>query len=303
MIRKVENYIKQNNMLNEGDRVVIGVSGGADSMCLLYLLYVLVKVVDIAVTVVHIHHGIRGIEADQDEEFVRAACDRFHIGFISYHYDVKAIAMRDGLSEEEAGRMLRYQTFLDVCQKKKCNKIAIAHNKNDAAETILFHLFRGTGIRGLTGIDEVREIKAGSGSVTVIRPLLCVTREEIEHYLKEQELTYRTDSSNLTNAYSRNKIRNQILTYATNEINHNAIVHITEAAGQLKEIETYMEKNIENCYAKLVAEHGNSFRICVALLLEEDIVIQKGIIRKVLGRMSGYLKDLEAKHVDHVIIN
>ncbi len=301
MLSKVLDYLKKNNMLKKGDRIVVGVSGGADSVCLLYVLKELCRDLETTLIAVHINHGIRGEEADLDELFVTKLCNKLGIECYRYLYDVKAIAKEEGLSEEEAGRKIRYEAFLEICRVKKCNKIAIAHNKNDSAETVLFHLFRGTGIKGLSGIEPKRMISMDFGDITVIRPLLCVERKEIEAFLLSQNISFQIDSTNLTEDYSRNKIRNRILSYAVEEINTGAIGNITEAAAQLKEIEQFMEGCIANRYQALVKQENNSYSFVVKDMILEPRVIQKGIIRKILEDLAGKAKDLEAKHVESVL--
>ena len=237
-----------------------------------------------------------------DQKFVAELCNQWKISFHSSYYDVKKIAKEEGLSEEEAGRKVRYQTFLEICRKNKCNKIAIAHNKNDNAETILFHLVRGTGIKGLTGIEPSRRFDNEFSDIILIRPLLCLERSEIEDYLQKIGVSYQTDSTNLTEDYSRNKIRNRVLAYITEEINTGAINNITGAASQLKEIEDYINKNITMRYQALVQQkERRTYYIPLNEFSLEPIVIQKGIVRKIMEDLAGGSKDLEAKHVDEVL--
>jgi len=301
MINKVNDFINKNDMLSEGDRIVVGVSGGADSVCLLKLLHEFSKNKKIELFVVHVNHGIRGEEADADEQYVKSLCSQLGVLYHAFTFEVKKIAQEEGLSEEEAGRKVRYETFYKVSRLHQCNKIAIAHNKNDSAETVLFHLFRGSGVAGLSGIASIREIEAYDYKVKIIRPLLCVSRSEIEGFLARNEISYQTDSTNLLNDYSRNKIRNQVLTYVSREINQNAVEHITQAAAQWKEIDEYIEKQVSLNFNRLVEVENHNFFIKVEELLLEDIVIQKGLIRKVLKNLGGNLKDLEAKHVELVL--
>jgi tRNA(Ile)-lysidine synthase len=301
MLNKTLDYIKRNRMIDKGDRIVVGVSGGADSVCLLYVLLEACKQEDASLVAVHINHGIRGAEADRDEEYVKELCSHLGVEFYRFFYDVKKIAEKEGLSEEEAGRKVRYDSFLEICNVRKCNKIAIAHNKNDNAETVLFHLFRGTGIKGLSGIDPSRIINTAFGIVTVIRPLLGIERSEIEEFLYSQGIKYQVDSTNLTEDYSRNKIRSRILGYAVKEINSGAVGNINEAAGQLREIEEYIASNVAIRSQALVKQSEKVYRIGVKELQEEPIVLQKGIIRTVLENLAESRKDLEAKHVDAVL--
>jgi tRNA(Ile)-lysidine synthase len=282
-------------MITKGDRIVIGVSGGADSVCLFHVLLSLTTKYNLSLFVVHVNHMIRGNAADDDENYVRKLCERSGVSFTLVKADVRTMAKTEGLSEEEAGRIIRYHAFYECLQKNKCNKIAIAHNKNDNAETILFHLFRGSGIKGLTGIRETRD--------NIIRPLLGITRVDIETYLKENNLVYHDDHTNFTLDYSRNKIRHRIIKFAQEEINSKVVEHIVSAANQLKEINEYLQNNIKSAYERYViySEEMNSCIILVKDLKNENIVIQKGIIRSMFEHIAQQLKDVDALHIDLVL--
>ena len=301
MFRKVSQYIKENNLIEDGDRIVVGVSGGADSVCLLHLLHGLYREKPVELIVVHINHGIRGKDADMDEQFVRKLSESIGTGYYGFHFEVKEKAAKEGLSEEEAGREVRYQAFLEICERHGCNKIAIAHNKNDNAETVLFHLFRGSGMKGLSGIDPIRTVETAKGKVSIIRPLLFTSREEIEAYLQEKNYIYRTDMTNWSDAYSRNKLRNRVLSYVTSEINKNAVSHVTEAASSISEAERYIGKQVSICLTRIVKREDSARCFKVEELRKEDIVIQKGIIMKILEELSGSRKDLELIHVQAVL--
>jgi tRNA(Ile)-lysidine synthase len=294
MLKKVENYIVDHKLISKGDRIVVGVSGGADSVCLFHVLRQLISPYQLSLFVVHVNHGIRGGDAFEDENFVRELCNQYQIPFSVVHADVPAIARNQGLTEEEAGRNVRYQAFSACCEKNMCNKVAIAHNKNDNAETILFHLFRGSGIKGLTGISAVRG--------TIIRPLLCVTREQIESYLEQNNMDYRTDITNLSEDYSRNKIRHRIISFAKEKINPKSVEHIVNAANQLREINEYLEKNIEIAFWKVVSKQNQeSYLLDITALSLEEPVIQKGIIRKVYELLADQLKDVDALHIKLIL--
>ncbi len=295
MLEKVQDYINKHNMIQKGDRIVVGVSGGADSVCLFHVLLKLTMSYGLTLFAVHVNHGIRGEEADEDEAYVKNLCREHKVSFTSVKADVTGLAAREGLSEEEAGRKVRYEAFWDCLYKNKCNKIAIAHNRNDNAETVLFHLFRGSGIKGLTGIPAVRD--------NIIRPLLNTDREEIENYLKENHIRYQIDRTNLTQDYSRNKIRHTIISFAREEINAKAIEHIVQASEKLAEIDGYLEKNIKIAFDKVTVYHkkGEAYEIDIEKLRQEDLVIQKGIIRKIFIQLAKQLKDVEALHTELIL--
>lgn len=302
MFNRVKEYINQYKMIEEGDRVAIAVSGGADSVCLLYMLSEIGKGIDINLLVIHINHGIRGEEAKLDEEYVENVANALKLEYICFHKDVPAIARTENLSEEEAGRNVRYQSFFRVALDKQCNKIAIAHNKNDIAETVLFNLFRGSGIKGLSGILPVSDRIYKNKSYRIIRPLLCLEREEIELYLSNKNISYQIDKTNLGYDYSRNKIRNHILSYAKDEINSNAVSHIVRASLQLQEIDKYIELLADAKYNEIVKEdEKGALYFDIGEFSELDIVIQKEVIRRAMMKLAGRLKDIEAKHVDQIL--
>ncbi len=294
MLRTIENYMTEYNMIAKGDRIVLGVSGGADSVCLFHVLLQLVPAYELSLFVVHVNHGIRGEEAERDEMFVKKLCEKEKVPFWAVKADIPDMAKSESLTEEEAGRKVRYEAFYQCLKKNKCNKIAIAHNKNDNAETMLFHLFRGSSIKGLTGISPMRDV--------IIRPLLCVTRQEIEEYLKQHKVSFCTDRTNLTEDYSRNKIRHRILSFAQEEINAKVVEHMAHTANQLRLVENYLEKNVDLAYNKIVISgKEGSFQMNVQELQQEDPVIQQGIIRKVFYRLAGRLKDVDAVHIELVL--
>ena len=224
--QKIKNYIKQNNMVTRGDKVLAGISGGADSTCLLYVLSHLKEQMGFELCVVHVNHGIRQ-EAQEDAVYVEKICKQLMIPFFLRTEDVPLIACREGLTEEEAGRSVRYAVFEELADKVCATKIAVAHNRNDLAETMLLNLFRGTGVHGAGAIRPVRG--------RIIRPLLDTERTEIEEYLRKKGISYQTDKTNLEDDHTRNRIRHHILPYAQQEINNRAVQHLARAAQEISE--------------------------------------------------------------------
>lgn len=203
MKNKVLETIRKYNMLERGDTVVVAVSGGADSVCLLYLLHSLRGELGIFISAAHVNHLLRGQESERDEQFVRSLCKKWGIELSVARVDCKQFAEEQGKSIELAGREIRYAFFDKLTEPMKQAKVATAHTLSDNMETALFNIARGTSLKGLCAIPPVRE--------DVIRPLIEVTREEIEGYLKEKNIEYVTDSSNLTDDHTRNFIRNHIV--------------------------------------------------------------------------------------------
>ena len=287
MLLKVKEYAKLNKMFDGCDRIVVGFSGGADSVCLISLLAEICPE-NVKLVAVHVNHGIRGDEALRDMEFCREFCKSRGIEFCEYTYDVPAYAKEQGITIEEAGRNLRYAAFNEVAGVK--GRIAVAHHKNDQAETVLFNICRGSGIKGASGMQPVRD--------NVIRPLLCVTREEIENYLSEKGLDFCQDSTNAENDYARNCVRNLIVPTIQTNINSSAVENIAAFAKNAGEAESYLEKLTEARFKELVSYSKN--KILLKRLETVDEYMAKRLIRMALGQMNRGLKDLGMVHVENV---
>lgn len=293
MINKVLNYISKNNMIDKGEGIVLGVSGGADSVCLLTALNELKEPLNLKLYVVHVNHGIRGAEADSDEKYVEGLCGSMNVWFRAYHYDVPHLAEKNGLSEEEMGRNIRYGLFEKVRKEVGAAKIAVAHNSNDSAETILYNMCRGTGIKGVCGIPPVRG--------NIIRPLLCCSRSEIEEYIDIRNISYKTDSTNLKSEYTRNKIRLELIPYINENINNRSVEHILNLAEQLSSIEKYINYEAEKAYIQSVKELENEIRIDINSINRYPDIIRQEVIRKCIEKTAGKLKDITSGHINSVV--
>ncbi len=247
--KKVFAFMEEHKMLQPHDRVVAGVSGGADSVCLLFVLLELAKRMPLHLAVVHVNHKIRP-EAGQDAAYVEKLCKEHDLPFYYYEEDVCKRAEQEKRSEEEAGRMARYEAFGRAAQDFHADKIAVAHNSNDRCETMLFHLFRGSGIKGLIGIRPVNG--------NIIRPILCLERSEIEEYLDEREILYCRDVTNATDDYTRNRIRHHILPYAEQEVSSGCVAHMTQTADILSETEDYLEQQTMDAIRSCVTAETNT---------------------------------------------
>lgn len=305
MEKETREYMEKYHMTAPGDGVLVGLSGGADSVCLLYLLWCLQEKMGFSLRALHVHHGLRGEEADRDAEFSKTLCERLGLPFQEKRILAAEEARKLGVSVEEAGRLVRYRLLEEaaVCWEQEEGisvHIAVAHHGDDNAETILHHLFRGSGLKGLGGISPVRE--------RIIRPLLWSGREEILAYLKEKNADWVEDSSNQENEYTRNRLRNELIPLAVREINSQAVPNILRAGERIRQADAYFEKQAE----KWLQKHGNlrwSSRIpdageysldAVSLRAEEEIL--KGyIIRGAIQALSCPLKDLTARHVEEVL--
>ena len=289
IFRKVKAYIEKYDMLAPGDTVVMGVSGGADSVCLFLMICELAKEMELRPVVVHVHHGIRE-EAEADAIYVKQLCDERGVPFELIREDVKAYAAKEHLSEEEAGRKIRYRAFEEALERYTGNKIAVAHNANDRAETMLFHLFRGTGLTGVSGIKPVRE--------HIIRPILCLKREEIEEYLRQRGISFCIDHTNLEDTYTRNRIRNHILPYAEKEICQGAVSHMCETADMLMETEEYIRRQALKAYDRcVISEESGRVIWNAGLLRQEETFIRRHILLIGLERVTEGRKDITSVHV------
>ena len=222
--------LKKYNMLEKGGTVVVGLSGGADSVCLTHALWSIKDELDLTLVAAHVNHGIRGGEAQRDEDFCKAFCEKYGIEFKVLKADIPALSQQQGLGEEECGRKVRYEFFSSLAGEN--GKIATAHNLNDNAETLLFNLTRGTALKGAGGIPPVRD--------NIIRPLILTPREEIERYCADNSLSFITDSTNLKNEYTRNKIRNIIIPQLK-EINSDAVSALAGFCEYAREDSVFLE--------------------------------------------------------------
>lgn len=299
MQKKIQIFIRQYHMIEENDHVAVGVSGGADSVCLLHLLCELRKCMHFRLTAVHVEHGIRGAESLADAAFVKQLCADWNVPLRTFSVDALHQAKTQHQSLEEAARELRYRCFYEACRECKANRLAVAHHGDDCAETVLFHLSRGTGLRGLCGIVPVREMP--EQKLTLIRPLLCVTKAEIETYLGQIGQEYRTDSTNADVTMSRNRIRSQVLPQLC-EVNTAAVPHIVRTAGYLEEICEYLDDAAWEAGKAYVSYERENAKIHLQRrgILSMPPVLQKNLIHRLLGELAGSKKDLTAAHIEAV---
>lgn len=293
MYKKIKTFIQDNQMIEEGMCILAGVSGGGDSMSMLSFLKKYQTERKFGLFVVHVHHGIRGSEADRDREIVEEICKKWKIPYKCYYYDVPFLAKKWKIGLEEAGRIVRKKAFEEEKKRfeKENIKIALAHNQDDLTETILHNLCRGSGIRGLSSMRPV--------SGEIIRPVLCLKREEIDNYLKENNIQYVTDSTNLTDDYTRNKIRHRVLPVLEKNINSKACAHIAEASRLLAMAEDYFTEVSRKVLEKCVkTEEGILFE---QWFWEEKEIIQRYAIMEAFCSLSGKRKDFQAVHVETML--
>lgn len=286
---KVRKYVEKWSMLCAEDKVIVGVSGGADSVCLLLMLVEFQKEMGFEMAAVHVHHGIRGDAADSDEAYVRRLCEEHGIFLYSYREDVVSLAKKRKQSIEEAGRDARRRCFEKAMNAFGGTKIALAHHKDDNVETLLLNLARGSALRGLGGMRPVND--------AFIRPLLCLRRAEIEGYLEERNCRYCSDASNDEDDYTRNRIRHKVIPVMESDVNERFVDHAHEAMEGLRLLQDYVEEEVKKWKETCMKEPH---------LLEEETFLQvpealKGyVIRAVLLEETGQAKDIGSVHIQEL---
>ena len=284
MLQRTAEFMKEHRMAAAGEKIVIGLSGGMDSVCLFHVL----KDLGYELAAVHVHHGIRGEEADRDERFAKELCERYNIPFYGYRFDVPRLSEENHLSEEEAGRIVRKQVFREVQEKCGASYVALAHHGNDRAETFLFHLTRGTGVKGLGSMKPVQG--------NVIRPLLWAKREEIEEYVKEHAYDYVEDATNASDEYTRNRIRHQVLP-VLEDINPRATHHICGVAEKLSEVSAYIDREAEKLCRLSAVMYQKEVQILKFAFYQGDTVLRIPVLQKCVEYLTDSLANITEEHL------
>lgn len=297
-MKRIFDTIQKYNMISPGMTVVAGVSGGADSVCMLFALAKYREQIPFSLIAVHVEHGIRGQESLNDARFTRQFCADLNVPFKMVSVRAVELAKEQGISVEEAGRNARYAIFREELHSHGDGRIAVAHHMNDQAETVLWNLVRGSGLRGLGGMQPVSD--------DVIRPLLFLERSSVEEILGSNGISWRTDQTNFSREYSRNKIRLSVLPQLEQELNPRTVEHISNAAKYLREAERFLHsmtvQAAGRCFVK--AEQGEGIRyLDVPSLLQEDPYLQSELIREAFqrARKGMGLKDIQTVHIEQIL--
>ncbi len=288
---QVYKYVMKKGLIREGDRVVLGLSGGADSVCLFLCLFFMRDLLPFSLTAVHVNHGIRIGEADRDEAFVKALAERFRIPLTVAHVDAVGYAKENALSLEEAARVLRYREFRKIAEPEAA-LIAVAHHMEDQAETVLFQMIRGCSLHGLSGM---RPEKDG-----IIRPLLFAHRQEILAFLREQEQDFCTDSTNKDTEYARNALRLKVVPELL-KVNEGAVDHLARLAEEAHEVEEFLEEPAEEAWKKAAFWQGEELRLRKKEMDALPDVLKKKVVYRALYTVSGEKKDISEVHVNYVL--
>ncbi len=293
MINKVKAFCQEEKLLGQNDNIIIGLSSGADSVCLLCVLLELLPARQIYA--VHVNHSIRET-ADRDQEFARKLCQDKGVDFKAVKVDAICYAKEHGLSTEEAGRILRYKAFEEAGKEHFYGsdyRVAIAHNMDDNAETVLLNLFRGTGIKGMAGIRSSRD--------NIIRPLLCLKRSEIEAYLSNIGQGYCNDETNFSDDYTRNKIRRHILPLAKEEINPRAVERVFELSNQAENLYDFLEDETAKAVNDITEFNHGQAVIKIEHFNNYHKYIKRSVVLDILSKVAGSRKDITTAHIESVI--
>lgn len=290
---KVRKTIREYNLIEKNDSIVVGVSGGPDSMTLLSILFKLKEEFNLNIYVAHVNHMLRE-NAIKDEEYVKEFCEKNNIEIFIKKANISEIAQKEKIGLEEAGRNVRYNFFEEVLKKTESNKIAIAHNLNDKVETIIMNTLRGSGVSGLKGIEAKRK--------KYIRPLIEIERYEIEKYCIENKINPRHDESNDDNTYTRNKIRNIVIPYIKNEFNPNIIKTLNRLSEIIKEEDEYVQSETEKIFKEiLLTDEKNKIEFDPREFNEQEKVIQKKLILLAIKKVKGSTQGIEKVNIDDII--
>jgi tRNA(Ile)-lysidine synthase len=280
-------YVRKHHLIRHGDKLLVAVSGGADSMVLLDLLMREQSTFDLTLCVAHVNHGLRGAGSDTDEEFVRERAAVTGCAYTVHHADVRAIAVRERMGIQEAARRVRYEFFEKAMRDRGYDAIATGHHADDNAETILLNVLRGTGIQGLSGIPPLRQ------DVCIIRPLLFAGREEIEQYAESEDLPFRVDPSNLTEDYRRNFLRHRILPLVKEEINPQLTETLRRTAEIFWSLQRYLDTESGRILPGLMTRKGSQAVALAIKGLEElpDLLLStvlSNVATRSTGRRPGF---------------
>lgn len=294
MLDLVRATIRKYVMFAPGDRILLGVSGGPDSVALAHILRELAAEMQVDLFIAHLNHNLRGQESAADAEFVQRFADRLGLPAVIETRDAGRYAADNNMSTQAAAREVRYRFFADAARNLGCNKLATGHNANDQAETVLFNFLRGSGLAGLAGISPVRD-----GWVT--RPLIEASRAQVDEYCRENKLETRLDSSNLKVVYTRNKIRLELIPLLEREYNARMVETLVRTSEIMRDEEQYLDQLTDDKWEYTVfGEDDNLIRFDLGKFLELPAALQRRVIRRAWTRLTGSGRNLEFVHLNGI---
>jgi tRNA(Ile)-lysidine synthase len=297
---RVLNFIRKNKLVSAGEKLLVAVSGGPDSVCLLYIMLELREKLGIELHVAHLDHRLRGRDSGADAAYVAGMARRLHLPATIESRDVKAYRAERGLSLEEAAREVRYDFLKEVAKAVGAGRVAVGHTSDDQVETVLMHLLRGSGTRGLRGLLPVSRWQSVSGSLTVIRPLLELRRKETLAYCRRHHLRPRTDVSNFSPQPLRNRVRRRLLP-ALEKYNPKVADALLRTARIATDDLAFIDKEVERQWQKIVREQKGAVIIDKKGLIALPPALQRHLLRRAVESAFGSLKDIEAGHIEELL--
>lgn len=300
LLESVLAFVRQHHLIPAGKTLVVGVSGGPDSVCLLHLLARLYKNLNISLHVAHLNHILRGAESDDDADYVTKVANDLGLGITVEEREVRSYRAKHHLSLEDAARRLRYQFFADVADRLGTDVVTVGHTADDQVETILMRLVRGAGAKGLQGMQPVTAWPSlGCRNLWVMRPLLTVSRQETEAYCRRNDLAPRLDSSNLLPHQLRNRIRHELLPLlrSYNPRIHEALLRTAEA---LSSELSFIEEHVSRVWCDVVSNSDGAFFVDKKQFAMLHPAVQRHLLREVVARLLGSLEDMEWKHIERM---
>jgi tRNA(Ile)-lysidine synthase len=296
-----KHYAMKHSLLCSGDRVLVAISGGPDSVSLLHLLYELKDKWDLHLEVAHLQHGIRGDTAQQDAIFVERLAEELKLPFHMREVDLPRLRSAAGRGNLEAlARAERYRFFAELVASRKLSKVATAHTQDDQAETVLMWFLRGAGLRGLGGMAPLQQIHIASEkslSLTVVRPLLDISKAEVLHYLSTRSIAYCIDESNQDRAYLRNWIRLELLPKIRARAGHGVSARLTQQAGLIRDEDALLDSLTVQTYGS-VSDNGDLLRCA---LLKQPKALQRRILRHWIEQARGHLRGIDFVHIEALV--
>ena len=289
VLKTIETY----NLIEKNDKIVIGVSGGPDSICLLHVLYGLKEKLGIEIVVAHVNHMLRDV-ADLETEYVQSFCKKLGIECYVKKADILEISKTQKKGTEEVGRQVRYDFFDEVAKKTNSNKIATAHNSNDRAETVILNILRGSGLSGLKGIEPIRDNK-------YIRPLINTDRQDIENYCNDNKLEPKYDKTNNENIYTRNKVRNTVIPYIKKEFNPKIIKTINRLSSLATEENEYLQAITKQEFENLLIEKTENIILDLHKFNSLNLVIKRRLILYTINEVLHTTNGIEKVNIDDII--
>ena len=298
--KKVAAFIKENRLFESADRIVLAISGGADSTALLYAIVSLKNEDFLSSDVIcaHINHRLRGADADGDEDFVVTLARDLQLPVTARRVDVRGFARENKLSIETAARQLRIENLLDIAKENNCGWIATAHHKNDNAETILHRFVRGTGFRGLAGIWPTRIV---AQDIRLARPLLCVSRNEVIEYLQKRNLKWRTDHTNADCTYTRNFIRHRLLPELQKDCTGSLVKQLSELAASARKLHSVVCSFADKAWPQLTEYADNSIKLNVKKFLAQLLPVKVEMVRRSLTAVGSGQRDVTQQHFKKIL--